>query len=53
MTGLSRKGVRLEDLMERSGHTSHKVAMRYVHAAKLFSDNDPVSEALDKRGGNG
>lgn len=45
-TSMARKGVRLEDIMERTGHKSVDVAQGYVRAGRLLSDDDPVRNAL-------
>lgn len=48
-TDMARKGVRLEDIMQRTLHRSVAVAQGYVQAAQLGSSFDPILQALGKK----
>ena len=50
-TDMARKGVRLENIMQRTGHKSVAIAQGYVQAAQLGSALDPILQALGTKDG--
>lgn len=50
-TDMARKGVRLENIMQRTGHKSVAIAQGYVQAAQIGSALDPILHALGTKNG--
>lgn len=48
VTEMARKGLRLEQIMERTGHESTKVVLGYIASAKRMTRGDPVLAALER-----
>lgn len=47
-TDMARKGVRLEDIMDATKHTSYEVAMGYVRQGRALAEDDPITRAVRK-----
>lgn len=47
-TSMAKEGLRVEDIMKKTGHTSLRTVMGYIHEGQALAEDDPVKSALGR-----